>query len=100
PGNYPPLPEFLFKPPVSYAPKNWPVEKGPDRFRRSLYIFRYRSVPHPMLQTFDSPNGDFACVRRSRSDTPLQALMTLNEPLFLDCARALALRTLTDGGPT
>ena len=58
------------------------VDTGPERFRRSLYIFRYRSVPYPLLQTFDAPNGDFACVRRSRSDTPLQALMTLNEPGF------------------
>jgi len=76
------------------------VETGPERFRRSVYIFRYRSVPHPMLQTFDAPNGDAACVRRGRSDTPLQALMTLNEPTFLSCARALALRTVTDGGTT
>ena len=98
PSTHPPLPEFLFAPPVSYGPKTWPVDKGPEQYRRSLYIFRYRSVPHPLLQTFDSPNGDVACVRRSRSDTPLQALMTLNEPEFLDCARALALRTLINGG--
>src|SRR6185437_175337 len=45
-------------------------------------------------------NGDAACVRRSRSNTPLQALMTLNEPVFLDCARALALRALTECGAT
>jgi hypothetical protein len=98
PSIHPPLPEFLFQPPVSYGPKSWPVETGAEQYRRSLYIFRFRSIPHPLLQTFDAPNGDFACVRRSRSDTPLQALMTLNEPAFLDCARALALRTLTDGG--
>jgi hypothetical protein len=98
PSVHPPLPEFLFQPPVSYGPKSWPADKGPERFRRSLYVFRFRSVPHPLLQTFDAPNGDFACVRRSRSDTPLQALMTLNEPVFLESARALALRTLTDGG--
>ncbi len=100
PSIHPPLPEFLFQPPVSYGPKAWPVDKGPEGYRRSLYIFRYRSVPHPLLQTFDAPNGDFACVRRGRSDTPLQALMTLNDPIFLDCARALALRTLTAGGKT
>jgi hypothetical protein len=51
-----------------------------------------------MLQTFDAPNGDFACVRRTRSNTPLQALTTLNEPIFLECARALALRALREGG--
>ncbi len=100
PPIHPSLPGFLFQPPVSYGPKAWPVDKGPDSYRRSLYIFRYRSVPHPLLQTFDAPNGDFACVRRSRSDTPLQALMTLNDPVFLDCARALALSILTDGGVT
>ena len=98
PSVHPPLPEFLFQPPVSYGPKSWPVEPGSEQFRRSLYIFRFRSIPHPLLQTFDAPNGDFACVRRSRSDTPLQALMTLNEPVFLECARALALHTLSDGG--
>jgi hypothetical protein len=65
-----------------------------------VYTFRYRSVPYPVLQTFDAPNGDAACVRRPRSNTPLQALTTLNEPVFVECARALALRTLRDGGPT
>jgi hypothetical protein len=95
---HPPLPEFLFQPPASYGPKVWNVEKGPERFRRSIYVFRFRSVPHPILQAFDAPNGDFACVRRARSDTPLQALMTLNQPDFLECARSLALRTLADGG--
>jgi hypothetical protein len=97
---FPPLPSFLLVPPVSYGPKVWPEEKGPNRYRRALYTFRYRSVPYPMLQTFDAPNGDVSCVRRVRSNTPLQALMTLNEPVFLDCARALALHTLSEGGAT
>ena len=97
-ASIPPAPEFLFQPPASYGPKVWDEAKGPDRYRRALYTFRYRSVPYPMLQTFDAPNGDFACVRRTRSNTPLQALTTLNEPIFLECARALALRTLREGG--
>jgi hypothetical protein len=95
---FPPLPGFMVLPPVSYGPKIWPEDKGPERYRRALYTFRYRSLPYPVLQTFDAPNGDFACVRRVRSNTPLQALMTLNEPIFLECARALALRTLREGG--
>ncbi|MEZ5356791.1 MAG: PSD1 and planctomycete cytochrome C domain-containing protein [Bryobacteraceae bacterium] len=98
PPVYPPAPDFLFQPPASYGPKIWNEEKGDARFRRALYTFRYRSVPYPMLQTFDAPNGDMACVRRSRSNTPLQALTTLNEPLFLEAARALAKRTLEQGG--
>jgi hypothetical protein len=91
---FPPLPEFMLLPPVSYGPKIWPTENGPERYRRALYTFRYRSVPYPGLQAFDAPNGDASCVRRSRSNTPLQALTTLNEPVFLDCARNLAAETL------
>jgi hypothetical protein len=98
PSICPPAPGFLFQPPTSYGPKVWDEAKGADRYRRALYTFRYRSVPYPMLQSFDAPNGDFACVRRTRSNTPLQALTTLNEPIFLECARALALRTLREGG--
>jgi hypothetical protein len=97
---FPPLPGFLMQPPASYGPKIWPEDKGPQRYRRGLYTFRYRSIPFPALQAFDVPNGDFSCVRRVRSNTPLQALMTLNEPLFLDCARALALRAVQQGGKT
>ncbi len=96
----PPAPEFLFQPPASYGPKAWAEASGPDRYRRALYTFRYRSVPYPMLQTFDAPNGDFSCVRRARSNTPLQALTLLNEPVFLECARALALVALKEGAGT
>ena len=53
-----------------------------------------------MLATFDAPNGDFSCVRRLRSNTPLQALTTLNETVFVECARALARQVLEDGGRT
>jgi hypothetical protein len=98
PSVFPPAPDFLFQPPVSYGPKNWDTESGQDRYRRALYTFRYRSVPYPMLQAFDAPPGEAACVRRSRSNTPLQALTTLNEPLFLEAARALAFQTLERDG--
>jgi hypothetical protein len=92
PGVYPPAPEFLFQPPTSYGPKPWHFDLGRDKYRRSLYTVRYRSIPYPALQVFDAPTGDFACVRRVRSNTPLQALTTLNEPLMIECARALALK--------
>ncbi|RPI89564.1 MAG: DUF1549 domain-containing protein, partial [Planctomycetaceae bacterium] len=95
---FPPAPEFLFQPPASYGPKIWKEDRGDNRYRRALYTFRFRSVPYPALQAFDAPNGDFSCVRRTRSNTPLQALTGLNEPLFLECARALAQRTLREGG--
>ena len=51
-----------------------------------------------MLQVFDAPNGDFSCVRRMRSNTPLQALVSLNETVFTECAQSLAHRILTDVG--
>jgi mono/diheme cytochrome c family protein len=100
PSVFPPAPDFLFVPPVSYGPKNWKEATGADRYRRGLYTFRYRSVPYPPLQNLDAPNGDVSCVRRVRSNTPLQALTTLNEPVFLESARALALRTLEQPGGT
>ena len=95
---YPPAPDFLFQPPASYGPKTWREETGPERYRRSLYAFRFRSVPYPVMQAFDAPNGDFSCVRRLRSNTPLQALTSLNEPQFLEAARALALKVVREGG--
>jgi hypothetical protein len=100
PSVFPPAPEFLFVPPASYGPKVWIESQGADRYRRAMYTFRYRSVPYPMLQNFDAPNGDASCVRRVRSNTPLQALVGLNEPLFLECARGLAACVVREGGAT
>lgn len=97
PSVMPPAPSFLFQPPASYGPKVWAEETGPNRYRRAVYTFRFRSVPYPVLQTFDAPNGDFSCVRRMRSNTPLQALASLNEVLFLEAAQALALNSLKHG---
>jgi hypothetical protein len=98
PGIFAPAPDFLFKPPASYGPFEWTEEKGTNRYRRALYTFRRRSTPYPALQNFDVPNADFSCVRRNRSNTPLQALTTLNETLFMESAQALALQTLQHGG--
>ncbi len=97
PGIFAPAPDFLFKPPSSYGPFEWTEERGTNRYRRALYTFRRRSTPYPALQNFDVPNADFSCVRRTRSNTPLQALTTLNETLFMECARALALNALRNG---
>jgi mono/diheme cytochrome c family protein len=99
PPVYPPSPEFLYKPPVSYGPKQWHTETGDQRYRRALYTFRFRSVPYPVLDAFDTPNGDASCVRRVRSNTPLQALTTLNETVFLEAAEALAARAIAEAGP-
>ncbi len=98
PPVYPPAPEFLFLPPTSYGPKRWYVDEGAQRYRRGIYAFRYRSVPFPVLTTFDTPTGNFACVKRDRSNTPLQALVTLNETVFIEAARELGRRALAEGG--
>lgn len=94
PSVYPPAPALLFQPPASYGPKTWSEDHDGDRYRRGLYTFRFRSVPYPMLDAFDADPGNVACVRRNRSNTPLQALAVLNEPLSMESARALAVRTL------
>jgi hypothetical protein len=98
PSVMPPAPEFLFRPPASYGPFTWTEATGPDRYRRALYTFRRRSTPYPMLANFDTPNADTACVRRVRSNTPLQALTTLNETLFVESAQGLGRRMLAEGG--
>ncbi len=100
PSVFSPAPEFLFKPPASYGPFTWTEATGPDRYRRALYTFRRRSTPYPMLQAFDTPNGDSSCVRRMISNTPLQALTTLNEIVAMECAQALAHQILEEGGKT
>lgn len=100
PAVFAPAPAFLFQPPASYGPFTWAEATGPERYQRALYTFRRRSTPYPMLTNFDAPNGDSACVRRTRSNTPLQALTTLNEPLFMEAARALGQRMLQEGGPS
>ncbi|MCG6156078.1 PSD1 and planctomycete cytochrome C domain-containing protein [Rubinisphaera margarita] len=97
---YPPAPEFLFQPPASYGPKNWPLSPVEQQRRRSLYVHKYRSVPYPPLQVFDIPKGDAACVRRTRSNTPLQALVLLNEPQFVSFAQALTKRLLDESNGT
>jgi hypothetical protein len=96
PSIYPQAPDFLFQPPASYGPKNWYTSDKSDAYRRSLYVHAYRSVPYPPLQMFDAPRGDAACVRRNRSNTPLQALVVLNEPQFVECSRAMADRVLRE----
>ena len=80
-------------PALGYASSlKWPPSTGADRYRRGLYIFFQRTVPYPMLMAFDAPDSNAPCTRRERSNTPLQALTLLNDPVFFECAQALGQR--------
>jgi len=74
----------------------WNETEGPDKYRRGLYIHFQRTTPYPMLMNFDSPDSNVACARRTRTNTPLQSLNLLNDPVFLEAAQGLALRTLSE----
>lgn len=97
PSVIPPVPQNVLDYNYTY-PSYWKPAEGPERYRRTLYGFRKRSMPDPVMSNFDGPNGDFACARRVRSNTPLAALTGLNETIFVEAARALALRVLREGG--
>jgi hypothetical protein len=91
PGIRPPLPADIAA--LGYANSvKWKESEGDDRYRRGLYILFQRTVPYPMLMTFDAPDSNTVCTRRERSNTPLQALTLLNDPVFFECAQALGRR--------
>lgn len=95
PSVYPPIPEGIDA--LSYAGNfKWTTSKGEDRYRRGLYTFFKRTAPHPDLTTFDCPDANLTNVKRSVSNTPLQALTTLNAEAFAEAAQGLAKRVLTD----
>jgi hypothetical protein len=71
---------------------------GDDLYRRSLYVYRKRTVPHPAMSTFDAPSWEFCQVKRSATNTPLQALALLNDVTYVEAARKFAERMLTEGG--
>jgi hypothetical protein len=73
-------------------------DKGPKLYARSLYVYRKRTVPHPLMATFDAPSGEICQVKRPRTNTPLQALETLNDVTYVEAARQLAQLVLEQGG--
>ena len=90
PSVMPPQPDGLWQ--VVYSGDQWTTSSGEDRYRRGLYTFWRRSNPHPMMVNFDAPSREFCVLKRSRSNTPLQALNTLNDPAAIECAQAIARR--------
>ncbi|HVK58134.1 MAG TPA: DUF1553 domain-containing protein, partial [Candidatus Kapabacteria bacterium] len=77
---------------------DWKTSEGEDRFRRGLYTEWRRTSPYPSMTTFDAPNREVCTIRRTRTNTPLQALVTLNDTVYLEAAQGLALKILSGGG--
>jgi hypothetical protein len=90
---FPPQPDGVFE--FTQDKKPWNTGTGPDRYRRGMYTYLWRSSPYPMLLAFDAPGGNVSCTRRMRSNTPLQSLTLANDQAFYECAAALAERVVT-----
>ena len=73
--------------------------KGTAQYRRGLYVYWRRSTPYPSFLTFDAPQREFCVAVRARTSTPLQSLILMNDPVYVESARAFAARTFKEGGP-
>jgi mono/diheme cytochrome c family protein len=96
PSVMPPQPEGVWK--STYSDLKWQDATGPNRYRRALYTYWKRTSPYPAMVTFDASSGEVCQIRRVRTNTPLQALVTLNDPAFVEAAGALAKRMETVDG--
>jgi hypothetical protein len=92
PSFYPPLPAAMT------VGVRWAISPDTEQRRRGMYICTQRALPYPMLATFDAPDSHVACTRRDRSNTPLQALVLLNDEQFFACAQALGRRAAAEPG--
>ncbi len=81
-----------------YSGAKWKDAVGPDRYRRSVYTYWKRTSPYPSMLTFDAPSRDVCVPQRISTNTPLQALVTLNDPVFLECSQSLARRIAAESG--
>ncbi len=95
PSVMPPQPENVWQ--VVYNSSKWTEAEGEDRYRRGLYTYWKRTTPYPSMVAFDSPSREFCVSRRIRTNTPLQALVTLNDTVYLEAAMALAEKMVDEG---
>ena len=84
---------------LNFPRRTWVADKGENQYRRGLYTYRCRSFLHPSLLAFDAPTREECTAERPRSSTPLQALVLLNDPTYVEAARVLAARMVKEGGP-
>ncbi len=97
PSVFPPQPEGLWQAAFN-GERTWQTSKGEDRYRRGLYTFWRRTIPYPSMTTFDAPSRETCSLRRFRTNTPLQAFVTMNDPVFVEASQALARRIVKEGG--
>jgi len=96
PSVMPPQPDGVWQ--VVYSGEQWRESKGEDRYRRGLYTYWRRTSPYPSMVAFDATSREVCTVKRTRTNTPLQALVTLNDPVYVEAAQALARRAVEEGG--
>ncbi len=99
PSVFPPQPKGVAELTYDWDTERWPESSGTDRYRRGLYTFFHRTAPYPQMMIFDAPDSHRAASRRHRSNTPLQALNLLNDEVFLEASRGLALRVVAESPP-
>jgi mono/diheme cytochrome c family protein len=98
PSVFPPQPDGIWAVSANSDNDRWLTSTGADRFRRGLYTFIRRSAPYPAMMNFDATSRESCTVRRTRTNTPLQALTLLNDEAFFEIARGLARRMIDEGG--
>jgi hypothetical protein len=98
PGVYPPQPDSVVE--LAYGGGAWNPSAGEDRYRRSLYTFSKRTAPFAAYLVFDGPTGENCLPRRDRTNTPLQALALMNDPMFHEAAEGLARLTGASAAPS
>lgn len=94
PPVMPPQPEGLWR--STYSDAKWITSVGEDRYRRGIYTYWKRTTPYPSMESFDSSTREVCQIRRITTNTPLQSLVTLNDPVYVEAANALAYRLLTE----
>ncbi|MGB1019638.1 MAG: DUF1553 domain-containing protein, partial [Flavobacteriaceae bacterium] len=97
PGVMPPQPKGIWA--HAYLGDLWVESKGEDRYRRALYTYFKRTSPYPSLVTFDAGSREVCLINRMPTNTPLQALVTLNDPVYLEAALALAKQEVNQSEP-
>lgn len=94
PPVMPPQPDGLWR--STYSDAKWITSPGEDRYRRGIYTYWKRTTPYPSMETFDSSTREVCQIRRITTNTPLQSLVTLNDPVYVEAANAFAYRLLTE----